>query len=69
MAKLIIAKHNISGRLADGFLSSYRNKKMVLKDKYINSENAKVILNLDSLEELRHIFCLKYAKKGIKTII
>ena len=40
--------------------------KMVLKDKYINYENAKIILNLDSLEERRHILCLKFAKNGIK---
>merc|ERR1711954_563652 len=40
--------------------------KMVLKDKYINYENAKTILNLDSLEERRHILCLKFAKNGIK---
>ena len=39
---------------------------MVLKDKYINYENAKIILNLDSLEERRHISCLKFAKNGIK---
>ena len=39
---------------------------MVLKDKYINYENAKIILNLDSLEERRHILCLKFAKNGIK---
>ena len=39
---------------------------MILKDKYINYENAKVILNLDSLEERRHILCLIFAKNGIK---
>ena len=39
---------------------------MVLKDKYINYENAKIILNLDSLEERRQILCLKFAKNGIK---
>ena len=43
--------------------------KMVLKDKYINYENAKIILNLDSLQERRQILCLKFAKNGIKTII
>ena len=40
--------------------------KMVLKDKYINYENAKIILNLDSLEERRQILCLKFAKKWNK---
>ena len=41
---------------------------MVLKDKYINYEDAKIVLNMDSLEERRHILCLKFAKKnGIKT--
>ena len=43
--------------------------KMVLRDKYINYENAKIILNLDSLEERRQILCLKFVKNGIKTII
>ena len=43
--------------------------KMVLKDKYINYEDAKIVLNMDSLEEQRHILCLKFAtqKNGIKT--
>ena len=39
---------------------------MLLKDKYINYENAKIILNLDSLEERRHILCLKFAKMVLK---
>ena len=39
---------------------------MVLKYKYINYENSKIKLNLDSLEERRHISCLKFAKNGIK---
>ena len=39
---------------------------MVLKDKYTNYENAKIMLNLDLLEERRHILCLKFAKNGIK---
>ena len=32
-------------------------------------ENAKNVLNLDSLQERRHILCLKFARNGIKTII
>ena len=40
--------------------------KMILKGKYINYENAKRILNLDSLEERRPILCLKFAKKWNK---
>ena len=40
--------------------------KMVLKDEYIDYENAKIILNLDSLKERRHILCLKFAKKWNK---
>ena len=39
---------------------------MIRKDKYIDYENTKIILNLDSLEERRHILCLKNAKNGIK---
>ena len=42
--------------------------KMVLKDKYINYENAKIILNFDSLKERRQILCLKFGKNGIKNI-
>ena len=45
---------------------------MVLKDKYINYENAKIILKLDSLEERRHVLCLKFThtkKWNKKTII
>ena len=40
--------------------------KMVLKEKYINYKNAKILLNLDSLEEQRHILCLKFEKNGMK---
>ena len=40
--------------------------KMVLKEKYINYENAKIVLILDSLEEQKHILCLKFTNSGIK---
>ena len=39
---------------------------MVLKDKDVKYENAKIVLNLDSLNEQRHILCLKFSKNGIK---
>ena len=39
---------------------------MVLKDKCTNYESAKIILNLDSIEERRQILCLKFVKNGIK---
>ena len=39
---------------------------MVLKEKYINYENEKIILNLKSLEERRHMLNLKFSKNGIK---
>ena len=38
--------------------------KMVLKDKYINYENAKIVLNLDSLEEQKHTLSLKGPVSG-----
>ena len=34
---------------------------MLLKDKWINYENAKIVLKFDSLEERRHILCRKFA--------
>ena len=42
--------------------------KRVLKDKYINYLNEKLLLKLVSLEEQRQILCLKFAQKNaIKT--
>ena len=40
--------------------------KLVLKERYMNYENALKILNLDSLEIRRKEMCLKFAKNGIK---
>ena len=42
---------------------------MVLIDKYINYDNAKIVLNWGSLEERRHILCIKFAKMESRTII
>ena len=40
--------------------------KMILKEKYVNYENALIILNLDSLKSRREVLCEKFAKHGIK---
>ena len=40
--------------------------KMILKEKYIDYENALTILNLDSLKSRRQLLCEKFAKSGIK---
>ena len=40
--------------------------KMILKDKYVNYENALFITNLDSLEQRRKHLILTFAKSGIK---
>jgi hypothetical protein len=40
--------------------------KLVLKEKYLNYENALLWLNLDSLQTRRKNLCLKFAQTGIK---
>ena len=40
--------------------------KLVLGDKYKDYENAKMLLDLDSLQKRRQDICLKFAKTGIK---
>ena len=40
--------------------------KLVLKEKYLNYENALLLLNLDSLETRRNALSLKFAQAGIK---
>ena len=40
--------------------------KLVLKEKYLNYENALLLLNLDSLQTRRKNLCLKFAQTGIK---
>ena len=40
--------------------------KMILKDKYVNYENALMFLNLESLKTRRQFLCEKFANNGIK---
>ena len=39
--------------------------RIILKDKYMNYEQALYDLNLDTLEDRREVLCLKFAKKAV----